>query len=42
MPDFEWRSTVNDQVAFSADEFLAIAIAMDKFVEEQIKKGWSG
>lgn len=40
VPDFEWRSTANDQVLFAADEFLEMAIAMDEFVEEQIKKGW--
>lgn len=38
VPNFEWRSTANDQVGLSADEFLRMVIAMDKFVGMQLKK----
>lgn len=36
VPDLEWCSTANDQVLFTADEFLEMANAVSEFVEMQI------
>lgn len=39
--EVEWRASSNRMVRFTADEFLAFAVAVDDYVESVMARSWA-